>query len=234
MTDRFHVKNPLYPVLSLGVVLFTLVGALAMARSLWGGVFLVCVYLLLCCFGYAGTCLKLLPFLGVYLAVFTLIFYLASGGNWAFAGQMAIRLGGVVVAIIPGMSLAPVKLVRNLTALKCPRLLTLGMLITLSFIPVLNAEIRQVRSAMRTRGVTSALNPAVFYRAFLIPLIVRLVNISDTLALSVETRGFVSEDDRYTVYHPVAFVPRDGVFTVLFLILLAGGVTLSMMGVSLP
>ena len=60
------------------------------------------------------------------------------------------------------------------------------MLITLSFVPVLAAEIRQVRSAMKTRGATSLYKPAVLYRAFLIPLIVRLVNISDTLTLSLD------------------------------------------------
>lgn len=93
------------------------------------------------------------------------------------------------------------------------------MLISMSFVPVLSAEIRQVRNAMKTRGVISVFNPTVFYRAFFIPLIVRLVNISDTLALSVETRGFVAEGDHYTVYHPVRFQVRDAVFVLLYGIL---------------
>ena len=232
MTDRFHVRNPLYPVMSIAVSLFTLAGALVLARSIWGTAFVAGVFLLLCCFGYVRTCLRLLPFLAVYLGVFTLIFYFAGGGNGIFAWQMGNRLAGVVVAVIPGLSLPPVKLVRSLTALKCPRLVTLGMLITMSFIPVLSAEIRQVRSAMRTRGVTSVLSPALFYRALLIPLLVRLVNISDTLALSVETRGFVSEKEDFTVYHPVSLRGRDLCFGVLFLCLLAGGVAAPVLGVN--
>lgn len=232
MTDRYHVKDPLYPVLGIAVSLFTLIGALAMAGSIWGTVFVGGVFLLLCCFGYAHTCLRLLPFLAVYLGIFSLIFYFAGGGNAGFAWQMGNRLAGVAVAAIPGLSLPPVKLVRSLTALHCPRLVTLGMLITMSFIPVLSAEIRQVRSAMRTRGVTSLFNPALFYRAFLIPLLVRLVNISDTLALSVETRGFVSDKEDFTVYHPVSPRGRDLCFGVLFLFLLAGGVAAPVLGVS--
>ena len=56
------------------------------------------------------------------------------------------------------------------------------------------------------------LNPAILYRAFLIPLMVRLVNLSDTLALSVETRGFTTEAAPYTVYRPVYLQAKDGAF----------------------
>lgn len=233
MTDRFHVKEPLYPVLSIAVSLLTLVGALLLAKSIWGTIFTAGVFLLLFCFGYARTCLVFLPFLAVYLGIFGLIFYIAGGGNPVFAWQMGNRLAGVAVAVIPGLSLPPVRLVRSLTALKCPRLVTLGMLITMSFIPVLAAEIRQVRSAMRTRGVTSVFSPASFYRAFLIPLLVRLVNISDTLALSVETRGFISEKEDFTVYHPVAPKGRDLYFGVLFLLLFAFSVAAPVLEVTI-
>ncbi len=83
---------------------------------------------------------------------------------------------------------------------KMPRGVTLGMLIATSFPPVLGAEIKRVREAMKTRGAGSVLNPKIFYRAFLVPFVMRLVNISDTLSLSVETRGFSLEKVPYTVY----------------------------------
>ncbi len=228
MTDRFQVAHPLYPIVSISAALLTFVGGLLLARSLWGSVFVGGVFLLLCCFGYLRTCLKVLPVLVVYIGLFSGIFYLVSG-DATFAWQMANRLGGVGVAVIPGLSLPPVQLTRCLTALKCPRLVTLGMLITLSFLPVLTGEIRQVRSAMRTRGVTGLLNPTAFYRAFLIPLLVRLVNISDTLALSVETRGFVAEDVEFTVFRPVAVQRRDLCFAVLFLLLMMSGIAAGVM-----
>ena len=53
---------------------------------------------------------------------------------------------------------------------------------------------------MKTRGAGSVLRPKIFYRAFLVPFVMRLVNISDTLSLSVETRGFSLEKRSYTVY----------------------------------
>jgi len=46
-----------------------------------------------------------------------------------------------------------------------------------------------------------------------------LWNISDTLALSVETRGFTMDGKDYTVYRDVAIAPRDIVFAVILVVL---------------
>lgn len=219
MLDSFQIKNPLYPIFSISAALLIFINALILARSIFGVVFLVAVYLLLCTFGYAKTCLKLIPFLTIYLAIFSAIFYFASNRNLTFTYQMAIRLSGVVIAFIPGVSMPPSALVRCLTQLKFPRLLNLGILITLTFIPILQREINQIRNAMKTRGATSLWRPQVFYRAILIPLIVRLVNISETLTLSVETRGFICNNIKHSVYKAIKIKTRDIIFAVLFLMI---------------
>lgn len=219
MLDSFQIKNPLYPIFSISATLLIFVNALILARSIFGVFFLVAVYILLCSFGYAKTCLKLIPFLVIYLAIFSVIFYFASSRNLTFVYQMAVRLSGVVIAFIPGVSMPPSSLVRCLTQLKFPRLMTLGILITLTFIPILNREINQIRNAMKTRGATTLWRPQVFYRAILIPLIVRLVNISDTLTLSVETRGFICDDVKPSVYKAIKIQARDIIFAVLFLLI---------------
>ena len=56
------------------------------------------------------------------------------------------------------------------------------------------------------------LNFRILYRAFLVPLVMRLVNISDTLALSVETRGFALGKVQYTIYKRESFALSDLVF----------------------
>ena len=214
--DLFEIKNPLYPLVSIITSLLIFIGALLLAKSIFGILFLCTIFILLCFFGYTKTCLNLIPFLIIYLTLLSCIFYFASSRNINFTVQMAIRLTGVVFAFIPGLSLPPVNLVRNLTQLGCPRLVTLGMLITLTFIPVLSGEIKQIRNAMKTRGAVSLWRPKVLYRAFLIPLIVRLVNISDTLALSVETRAFVAEEIKPGIYKPIKIKACDILFSVLF------------------
>ena len=82
-------------------------------------------------------------------------------------------------------------------------------------------EVKIIREAMRTRGANSIFAPAVLYRSFVIPLVLRLVNISDTLSLSVETRGFTFSKEPYTIYRP----PRFSLLDVLPILLLALGMT---------
>ncbi|MCR4742454.1 MAG: energy-coupling factor transporter transmembrane protein EcfT [Treponema sp.] len=222
MIDAFHVKNPLYPLISISASFLIFLGSLLMARSPFGPIFLAAVYISFFFFGYWKSCLKILPFFIIYQTIFSVIFYFSSGRNLEFVIQMAVRLGGLVIAVIPGLSLPPVNLVRNLSDLHCPRLVTLGMLITLSFIPVLNSEINQIKNAMKTRGATSFWKPQVIYRAFLIPLIVRLVNISDTLTLSVETRAFICPDIKATNYKSIKIKGSDIIFSLIFIVIFAG------------
>lgn len=217
MTDFFHSRNHVYPLFCILESLIVFVVSLSIADSVWGGIFLLLHFLLLVFFGCARLCFFMLPFAVLYSFVLSAVFYFASGRDSVFAQQMAVRFFGVALSCVPGLSLPPSALVRNLTALRCPRMVTLGFLITLSFVPVLASEIRQIRGAMKTRGATSFCHPSVLYRAFLLPLVVRLLNISDTLALSVETKAFVDGGARASVYKPVKLGVRDAAFMALSL-----------------
>lgn len=219
MTDRFLNKRPLYPLIGIGSVILIMVFGLISAKSdtcIW---FLLGMWVLFLLFGYWKACFAVIPVAAVLCAVMAGITYAISRD--AAAAMAAInRILAVCIAVIPGLALQPITLVRGLSALRLPRTLTLGMMITLDFFPLLKGEVRQVREAMKTRGAGSLLNPQIFYRAFLIPLIVRLVNISDTLALSVETRGFTTDKDaEYSVYKTVNVKPLD----ILFLVLVIAG-----------
>ena len=151
-------------------------------------------------FGCRKGCLRVLSVYIVVGGLFAVIAYFAYGKDGNAAMAMANRFASVFLAAALGMSVEPADMTRNLSTLKMPRGVTLGMLIATSFPPVLGAEIKRVREAMKTRGAGSVLNPKIFYRAFLVPFVMRLVNISDTLSLSVETRGFSLEKVPYTVY----------------------------------
>ena len=161
----------------------------------------------------------MLPVLILAGGSFAALAYFAYGKDGNAAMAMANRFASVFLAAALGMSVEPADMTRNLATLKMPRGVTLGMLIATSFPPVLGAEIKRVREAMKTRGAGSVLNPKIFYRAFLVPFVMRLVNISDTLSLSVETRGFSLEKVPYTVYKKETVCLTD----VLFLLGLAAG-----------
>ena len=121
-----------------------------------------------------------------------------------------------------GMSISTVRMTRSLSQIHTPRAITLGMLISMSFVPMLKGEIKRVREAMKTRGAGSVLNPKILYRAFLVPFVMRLVNISDTLALSVETRGFTLGGSLYSVYKK----EYPAISDVLFLLGIVAGAVL--------
>lgn len=220
MSEHLAVKRPIYPVISLLSTVLILVVGLLTAKTpacIW---FLAGVWVLLLVFGYWRACLAVIPAAALMCTVLAGITYAISRDLNATLAAIN-RILVVCIAVIPGLALPSVALVRNLSGLRVPRMLTLGMMITLNFFPLLGAEVRQVREAMGTRGAGSFLNPQIFYRAFLIPLVMRLVNISDTLALSVETRGFTRDGNDYTIYKTVELRPTDILF--LALVVLGAG-----------
>lgn len=214
-------NKKLYPLVAILAGLFIIVFGLVMAKELLAcSIFLGAAFGWLLLFGCRKSCLHALPAFIVVAGIFFGIFYGATGtadSGWA----MANRFGAVFLAIVPGMSTAPVRMTRSLSQVHTPRAVSLGMLIAMSFMPMLKGEIGRVREAMKTRGAGSILNPKILYRAFLVPFVMRLVNISDTLALSVETRGFALGKVRYTIYKKEQISLSDVVFV---LGLLAGAV----------
>lgn len=208
----WHKK--LFPLVAILSGLFIIVFGLIMARDmLVCSVFLGAVFVWLLLFGCWKSCLHVLPMFIVVAGIFFGIFYAATGtinSGWA----MANRFGAVFLAVVPGMSTTPVRMTRSLSQVHTPRSITLGMLIAMSFVPMLKGEIKRVREAMKTRGAGSVLDPKIFYRAFLVPLVMRLVNISDTLALSVETRGFALGKVRYTIYKRESVALSDIIFVI--------------------
>lgn len=216
-------KKNIYPIFAFLAALFFIVFGLCMAKSVKCSYFLIGAYFWLLLYGCRKGCLRIILPLIIVGGLFAVIAYFAYGKDGSAALAMGNRFGSVFLAVAVGMSVEPVDMTRNLSTLKCPRGVTLGMLIATSFPPVLRAEIRRVREAMKTRGAGSVLNPKIFYRAFLVPFVMRLVNISDTLSLSVETRGFSLEKAPYTVYKKEYICLSD----VLFILGVAAGAVLT-------
>lgn len=211
-------KSRIYPLLGIFLAVFIIVFGLVRSRETDILYFLAGCYVLFAAVGCYRACLKVLPIAILLGAAFGGISYAATR-DFATARAMAARIWAFCVAVIPGMSIRPVDLTGCLNQLKFPRAITLGFLIALNFAPLLGGEVRRIREAMRTRGAGSILHIKVFYRAFLIPLVTRLVNISDTLALSVETRGFTMENSGVTIYKKVRPHAAD---IVLFVLILGG------------
>jgi ABC-type cobalt transport system, permease component CbiQ and related transporters len=208
----FRYKKRIYPLIAVASGLFVIVFGLATAKTAACSYFLLGAFVWFAVFGCYKTCFRILPVFLVVGGTFFGVFY-AAKGEWLSALSMANRFGAVFLAIVPGMSAEPAAMTRSLSQVRMPRSVTLGMLISMSFMPLLSEEVRRVREAMKTRGAGSILNAKILYRAFLVPLVMRLVDISDTLALSVETRGFALGRVPYTIYKRESITVSDAVFT---------------------
>ena len=220
------VKNPLNPIVGISASLVILVTGMVVARSVLFPIFIVSVFMLLIVFGYGELLLKV----GV---AFLFIGAVMGGVTFLFTSdaEMVIQMMGRVfvfgISALPIISIPYVNLTRCLAMLRFPRAITLGMMIAVRFFPVMRGELFNVRHAMRTRGANIAwYRPSCIYRAFLIPLITRVISISDILSLSLETRAF-SLDGYSTVYKPVVFKLRDWMFTGMLASIIAGVVVFS-------
>lgn len=214
----YSFRQKTYPLIALFAGAIVLVIGLIGAKTVIASYFLIgvlCWYLL---FGYYRQVLRVLPAAVLFGGLFAGIAYAASHDPKA-ALAMANRFGALFLAAVPGMATAPVRMTRSLSQVHTTRSITLGMLIAMSFVPMLQVEIKRVREAMKTRGAGCVFNPRILYRAFLVPLVMRLVNISDTLALSVETRGFALGKVSYSIYKRECIVLSD----ILFALGILGG-----------
>lgn len=207
--------NNVYPIFALLISLIIILFTLIAARSYDASIFLAVSFLISFLFVDYKKCLK--AFLGFILVggIFFVITYL-SLKQINEAIFMVNRIGAFTIAIIPGISVGSERLTRNLSQFKMPRSLVIGSLIALSFVPTLLEEIKRVKEAMKTRGSYSFFNPKIIYRAFLIPFVTRIVDISDTLSLSIETRGFDLKSKTYTIYK----TEKLTIFDCLYLLLI--------------
>lgn len=217
MVESLHVKRPLYPLLSIIASLAIVVEGLLVAKSIRILYLILGLYVLNILFGYGKVLVKC-------TVIFVPISFIVGGLSGLTAGsgivslQTAGRIFIVAISAVTMIATPPIALTRNLTMLKFPRVLTLGMLVTIRFVPILVSESKQILEAMKTRGVnTKWYNLSCLYRSFLIPFIMRIVNMSDIMALSMETRGFDLSVKSTSVYKEIHFTLRDGIYTVLLI-----------------
>jgi energy-coupling factor transporter transmembrane protein EcfT len=190
-------------------------GGLLISKRPTFAILLAAICALYLAFGYARPFVRVLAVALPVCAVVSLISLLTRGAPWDLTAALQTpgRVFLLALCAVPLISLPPVNLTRCMTQLGCPRILTLGMLVAIRFVPVLAGEMMRIREAMMTRGVRLA-DPSYAYRAFLVPLVMRLTGISDILALSLETRGFDIHGREATVFRPVRFTPRDAAFCI--------------------
>lgn len=219
LTDSLREEKALHPLLSLvlSIPIFLVGIPLVPLPLFW--VYPVSFSLLFLLFGYGKVWLKItlfgLPFL-LLSSLLTLI-----GAPPLRALQNGLRMYLLLLAATLTLPIEPLRLMRSLNQIRFPRPVSIGILISLRFLHVLKEDFRRIRIAMKTRSATGFLRPGVVYRAFLMPLIMRVFTLSDLLSVSLETRAF-SVNGASTSYEKIVWKTRDSLFLLLTLILIGG------------
>ena len=212
MFEAFEVKNPFYPLVSFVSSIALLVFGMLFSKNILAFAFAGAVFVLFSVFGFFKSAWKMTVAMGLCGLVIGGLSFLTNRSFDAF-WQTVLRMILLGLCAVPMVSTSPCDLTRCLAKLKCPRVITLGMLVTLKFIPVLASEIKQIWEAMKVRGANvNWYRPSCIYRAFIIPLVMRIIGISDILSLSLETRAFTLDESQSSVYREVNAKPRDFVF----------------------
>lgn len=216
-------KSKIHPLIGILLSLLITIYALIFAKNINTLYVLFSIYLIFIILGFYKSALRVLPIGIIIIGIFALLTFLVSNDLSSFY-PLANRIIGLMIAIIPGMNINPTDLTRCLNQLHVPKAISLGMLIALSFIPLLKNEIKKIKEAIKIRGI-SKFNIGLFYRAFLVPLATRISNISDTLSLSLEGRGF-KMNSKSSIYKRVKLKWFDGATVLLILGLMIVGVIL--------
>lgn len=213
-------SGALHPLLALAASLPVFLLGIFLSKGALAWYYPPAVALLYVVFGYGQA------FVRITLVTLPFIIFAALLSLLSFQPEQAVLNGlrsyCLVLAAVLTLSIHPLSLVRCLNQLRVPRIIGLGLLITLRFFTVLAQEMQRIHRAMKSRGVSSVLQrPSLLYRAFMMPLIMRLFSLSDILALSLETRAFRPEAEA-SAYQPVRWRLKDSLFVLALLALIGG------------
>lgn len=173
----------------------------------------------------------LLLFVLVYVPINVVLaaLFVLTMGNPAHAAYIFLRLIVIGLVSLPLLSTTEATVVRSLQTARAPRGLTLSMLISLRFIRVMSYQTKQVWQAHRTLLQRNTHRCPVW--RLLIPLLSRTLTIADSLAHSIELRGFTLDASApFTIFKPVYWSRMDSGWLALNSVLALGVVALWIAG----
>ncbi|MDD7266861.1 MAG: energy-coupling factor transporter transmembrane component T [Lachnospiraceae bacterium] len=229
MSPRLMNSNGIYPPLMLLISLLWLIVGMSVVDHKGCIGYLAVLVVLYLVYGYGRTLWRMLPVL-LILCLISLLLSLPSGDTVKIL-RAVYRMALLGLTAVGPIGIEPIKLVRAMNRLGVSRGLTAGLLVALRFMRVLGVELGRIRRAVRLRGITVRRQPKLLYRALIVPFTVRLIGLSDTLTLSLETRGFRVDDQSFTMFEEVRMRRRDWSFAGLAAVLCTAAVMIRMGGI---
>ncbi len=160
---------------------------------------------------YSGLYKKAVAFLVFFSLLLGLEYGMAkiSDYNFVFAIYMVIFfLSRMTLIAMFGTYITKTttisEMIEALNKMKIPRSISVSFSVLLRFAPTMRYEIKALKENMRMRGVIKSnlfiiLHPIKYSTYTLIPLLMRMIKVSDELSASALIRGLDSEEKRVTI-----------------------------------
>ena len=134
------------------------------------------------------------------LIVFAFFLYLYSG-MW----KRALRF--ILIAMFGGYitkTTSVSEMLEALNRMKVPRSIGIPFSVLLRFVPTIKIELKALKENMKIRGIVTSrffplLHPIKYMEYTLVPLLMRMIKISDELSASALIRGLDSDEKRVTL-----------------------------------
>lgn len=155
---------------------------------------------------------------------------LASAGDWASMRTMLfiiVKFGPLIAMMVfVETTLNTNRFLHSLASMHVPPRWVIPLGVCLRFLPSVAGEFRQIRCAMRIRGV--AMTPGALLRRpfetigyMMVPLLVRSLAIGEELSRAAVARGIETPGEK-TSLHEIAFRPADYAMLMGWTIAMAG------------
>ena len=112
--------------------------------------------------------------------------------------------------------------ISSMDKIKLPRSVSIPIAVMFRFFPSFREESRNIKLAMRIRGITFK-NPVSYIEYVIVPLLIISSNISDDIAKAAETKC-IENPVKKTRYISVKIKIIDFVYVILILIMIIGGI----------
>ncbi|BAW31171.1 MAG TPA: energy-coupling factor transporter transmembrane component T [Methanothermobacter sp.] len=221
-TNKGGIFEDISPIAKILVIIGATILSVIIS-NIWLLIIMGIVFLIL--ISYSGTLRAASPFLSfivffwflsivIIIAIYRDLEYALGFLSQFFARFFIISAAGLFFAF----TTSPIKLAKSLESLKIPGEIIFTLTVALRYIPTLAFETAAIWDSLKLRvnlpRIEILKKPSLLYRGLIIPLIIRVVKISDEVAIAAESKGF---DPGKKLVKSLQFEYRD--FTFVFILL---------------
>lgn len=184
-------------------------------------------YLIFIIVGRYKTVIKSFFWIGAGMLLFVINnTYVQSSALGMMIKMCLLFIPSILISILIVTEYHSSEILSALQSMHLPKILIMGLTITIRYIPTFKWEFSIIKQAMRIRGVKfSVFHPIRTFEYLIVPQLFRCVSLSSELTAAGLTKGISSAKDRTSYFFNKLEITDYGIFVIFFLgvIFIIGG-----------